>query len=150
MRIYENHVSVICGLGNEYESNVQSSSENKAVFQFLTGLVFFLSGLIFTNVHFLNRCLHIRLSYIHNHWLCLRKPWTNKNIINSQDSECGKSPTWLEKLFSIQNYTFYFFSFNRKMLSGYCLETLKVFDVGWQEIPASFTHLMKSEQFQCA
>ena len=66
MRIYENHVSVICGLGNEYESDVQGSSENKAGFQFLTGLIF-LSGLIFTNVHFLNRCLHIRLSYIHNH-----------------------------------------------------------------------------------
>ena len=67
MRIYENHVSVICGLGNEYESDVQGSSENKAGFQFLTGLVFFLSGLFFTNIHFLNRCLHRRLSYIHNH-----------------------------------------------------------------------------------
>ena len=41
MRIYENHVSVTCGLGNEYESDVQGSSENKAEFQFLTGLVFF-------------------------------------------------------------------------------------------------------------
>ena len=41
MRIYENHVSVICELGNEYESDVQGSSENKAGFQFLTGLVFF-------------------------------------------------------------------------------------------------------------
>ena len=111
---------------------------------------FFLSGLIFSNVHFLNRCLHIRLSYIHNHWLWLRKPMDNKIIIYSQDSECGKSPTWLEKLFSIQNYTFCFFSFNRKMLSGYCLETLKVSDVGWQEISACFTHLMKSEQFQCS
>ena len=147
MRIYENHVSVICGLGNEYESDVQGSSENKAGFQYL---FFFLSGLIFTNVHFLNRCLHIRLSYIDNHWLWLRKLWTNKSIINSQDSECGKSPTWLEKLFSIQNYTFCLFSFNRKMLSGFCLETLKVFDVGWQEIWACFTHLMKSEQFQCS
>ena len=64
MRIYENHVSVICGLGNEYESDVQGSSENKAGFQFLTGLVFFLSGLIFSNVHLLNRCLHIRI-HIH-------------------------------------------------------------------------------------
>ena len=32
----------------------------------------------------------------------------NKIIIYSQDSECGKSPTWLEKLFSIQNYMFCF------------------------------------------
>ena len=46
--------------------------------------------------------------------------------------------------------TCFVFSFNRKMLSGYCLETLKVFDVGWQEISACFTHLMKSKQFQCS
>ena len=67
MQINENHVSVICGLGNEYESDVQGSSENKAGFQFLTGLVFFLSGLIFTNVHFLNRCLHILTILIFTH-----------------------------------------------------------------------------------
>ena len=45
MRIYENHVYVICGLGNEYESDVQGSSENKAGFQFLTGLIFFCQAL---------------------------------------------------------------------------------------------------------
>ena len=66
MRIYENHVSVTCGLGNEYESDVQGSSENKAGFQFLTGLVFFCQALF--SLHFLNRYLHRRLSYIHNHF----------------------------------------------------------------------------------
>ena len=45
MWINENHVSVICGLGNEYESDVQGSSENKAGFQFLTGLIFFCQAL---------------------------------------------------------------------------------------------------------
>ena len=45
MRIYENPVSVTCGLGNEYESDVQGSSENKAGFKFLTGLIFFCQAL---------------------------------------------------------------------------------------------------------
>ena len=90
-----------------YESDFQGSSENKAGFQFLTGLIF-LSGLIFTNVHFLNRCCSIRWWYIHNHWLWLGKPWTNKSIIYSQNAEWRKSHAWLEKLFSIQNYTFCF------------------------------------------
>ena len=147
MWIYENHVSVICGLGNIYESDFQGSSENKAGFQFLTGLIF-LSGLIFTNVHFLNRCCSIRLWYIHNHWLWLGKPWTNKSIIYSQNAEWILSLTG-EAIFHPKLHVL-FLSFNRKMLSGYCLETLKVFDVGWQEISACFAHLMKSRQFQCS
>ena len=73
MRIYENHVSVICGLGNEYESHVQGSSENKAGFNSLQAWFFFLSGLIFSNVHFLNRSLHIYTIIIYSQSLIMVK-----------------------------------------------------------------------------
>ena len=45
MRIYENHVYVICGLGNEYESDVQGRSENKAGFNSLQAWFFFCQAL---------------------------------------------------------------------------------------------------------